>query len=267
MLLEGMSVRAVERLTGIDCDAILGLMVQAGESCATFLNKSIYNVPAETVEIDEQWSFVPPKERTIKIRGGVVMHDEGDCYMFTAMDRHTKPLICYHIGKRDGEHTQIFADSLHARITGRPTIFSDGFAPYTPVIPKTWDGEVNFAQIVKMLITPPKKEQQKYYPAAIMRVETKEVCGEVERSEIGTSRMERFNLSSRMHVRRLTRLTNAHSKTMANHKAMLALWFAFYNFCLKQMTPKTTPAVAAGIASELGLRANRGVWRGFSPKR
>ena len=128
--------------------------------------------------------------------------------------------------------------------------FRDGFAPYTSVIPKTWDGEVNFAQIVKTLITPPKKEQQKYYPAAIMRVETKEVCGDVERSEIGTSRMERFSLSSRTNVRRLTRLTNAHSKTMANHKAMPALWFAFYKFCLKHMTLKTTPAVAAGIASE-----------------
>lgn len=62
--------------------------------------------------------------------------------------------------------------------------------------------------------------------------------------------MERFNLSSRMHVRRLTRLTNAHSKTLANHKAMLALWFAFYNFCRKHMTLKTTPAVAAGLTSE-----------------
>ena len=164
--------------------------------------------------------------------------------------RHTKLLFCYHVAKRDGGHTQVFADNLHARITGRPTICSDGLVPYTTIIPETWDGKVNFAQIVKTFVTPPKKEQQKYYPAAIMQEETKEVCGEVERSEIRNSRMERFNLSSRMHVRRLTRLTNAHSNTLANHKAMLALWFAFYNFCRKHMTLKTTPAVAAGIASE-----------------
>ena len=249
MLLEGMSVRATSRLTGIDRDTIIGLMVQAGEQCETFMDKSIHNVPAETVEIDEQWSFVRLKERTAQIRG-IVLHDEGDCYTFTAMDRHTKLLICYHVGKRDGEHTLVFADSLHARITGRPTIFSDGFAPYTSVIPKTWDGECDFAQIVKTFVTPPKKEQQKYYPAAIMHAEKKEVCGKVSESEIRTSRMERFNLSSRMHVRRLTRLTNAHSKTLTNHKAMLTLWFAFYNFCRKHMTLKTTPACAAGLTSE-----------------
>ena len=127
--------------------------------------------------------------------------------------------------------------------------FRDGFAPYTSVIPKTWDGEVNFAQIVKTLITPPKKEQQKYYPAAILRVETKEVCGEVERSEIGTSRMERFNLSTRRHVRRFTRLTNAHSMTTRNHDAMLGLYFAWYNWCRHHLTIKTTPAVRAGLAA------------------
>ena len=249
MLLEGMSIRATERLTGIDSDAIIGLMVQAGESCAKFLETSIHDVKADTVEIDEQWSFVRLKERTARIRG-ITLHDEGDCYTFTAMDRNTKLLICYHVGKRDGEHTQAFADKLHSSITGRPTIFSDGFGPYTKIIPETWGGDCNFAQIVKSFVTPPKKEQQKYYPAAIIRVEKKQVCGEVENSEIGTSRMERFNLSSRMHVRRLTRLTNAHSKTLANHKAMLALWFAFYNFCRRHMTLKTTPAVAAGLASE-----------------
>jgi IS1 family transposase len=250
MLLEGMAVRAVSRLTGLDPHTILDLMVAAGEQCATFMETAIRDVNAETVEIDEQWSFIRLKERTIRVRGGAILHDEGDCYTFTAMDRHTKLLLCYHVGKRDGQHTQVFADKLHASIVGRPTIFSDGFGPYTTIIPETWDGNCDFAQIVKSFVTPPKKEQQKYYPAAIIRVEKKEVCGTVEKSEIGTSRMERFNLSSRMHVRRLTRLTNAHSKTLTNHKAMLALWFAFYNFCRKHLTLKTTPAVAAGIAAE-----------------
>ena len=87
------------------------------------------------------------------------------------MDRNTKLLICYHVGKRDGEHAQAFADKLHSTITGRPTIFSDGVGPYTKIIPATWDGDCNFAQIVRSFVTPPKKEQQKYYPAAIIRVE------------------------------------------------------------------------------------------------
>jgi hypothetical protein len=62
--------------------------------------------------------------------------------------------------------------------------------------------------------------------------------------------MERFNLSTRMHNRRMTRLTSAHSKKWANHEAMLGLYFCWYNFCRRHMTIKTTPAVAAGLASE-----------------
>ena len=105
------------------------------------------------------------------------------------MNRNTKLLICYHVGKRDGEHAQAFADKLHSSITGGPTIFSDGIGPYTKIIPETWDGDCNFAQIVKSFVTPPKREQQKYYLAAIIRVEKKQICGEVENSEIGTSRL------------------------------------------------------------------------------
>ena len=53
-----------------------------------------------------------------------------------------------------------------------------------------------------------------------------------------------------MHCRRLTRLTNAHSKKWGNHEAALSLFFAWYNFCRKHQTLKTTPAVASGVALE-----------------
>ena len=65
--------------------------------------------------------------------------------------------------------------------------------------------------------------------------------------------MERFNLSSRMHVHRLTRLTNAHSKTLTNHKAMLGLWFAFYDYCRKHMTLKTTKSPPLKLRSSNSL--------------
>lgn len=76
------------------------------------------------------------------------------------------------------------------------------------------------------------------------------ICGDVPEAEIGTSRMERFNLTTRMQVRRFTRLTNAHSKKNRNHDAMLGLYFAWYNWVRKHQTIKTTPAVKAGLAAE-----------------
>lgn len=249
MLLEGISVRAASRLTGLDRDTILRLMVQAGEQCRAFMEANIHDVKAEQVEIDEVWSFVRMKSRTARIKG--VDHlDEGDAYTFTGMDRHSKLLLCFHVGKRDADHTKTFVEKLHGCVAGRPTICSDGFGPYESAITREWEGEVDYAQIVKSFVTPPKKEQQKYYPASIIRIERKQVCGNVENSDIGTSRMERMNLTTRMHNRRFTRLTNAHSKKWANHEAMLGLMFCWYNWCRKHSTIKTTPAVAAGLATE-----------------
>ena len=249
MLLEGMSVRATSRLTGLDRDTILRLMVQAGEQCRVFMEASIRGVKAETIEVDEVWSFVRLKARTARIKG-VAHLDEGDSYTFTAIDRATKLMICFHVGKRDGEHTKAFAEKLHGCVAGRPTIYSDGWASYTSIIPDTWGGEVDYAQVVKQFITPGKEDQRRYSPASIIHIEKKQVCGNVENSDISTSRMERMNLTTRMHNRRFTRLTNAHSKKWQNHEAMLGLLYCWYNWCRKHSTLKTTPAVAAGLATE-----------------
>ena len=54
----------------------------------------------------------------------------------------------------------------------------------------------------------------------------------------------------RMQIRRLTRLTDAHSKKWENHEAALGLFFAYYNFCRVHSTIKTTPAQAAGLIGE-----------------
>jgi hypothetical protein len=63
--------------------------------------------------------------------------------------------------------------------------------------------------------------------------------------------VERQNLSLRMGVRRFTRLTNAFSKKWENHWAMIALWFAFYNFCRVHKSIRMTPAMAAGISDHI----------------
>jgi len=79
------------------------------------------------------------------------------------------------------------------------------------------------------------------------------VNGNPEEELVCTSHVERSNLTARMQNRRLTRLTNGFSKKWANHRAMLALSFAYYNYCRPHMTltknagAKTTPAMAAGL--------------------
>lgn len=250
MLLEGMSLRAASRLTGLDRETILRAMIQAGEQCRAFMEANIHGVKAEQVELDEQWAFIYCKARTAKFIGRAEDSGVGDSYVFTAIDRSSKLLLCWHLGKRDGSDTKKFVEKLHPCVSGRPQISTDGWASYKEAVTSEWDGNVDYAMIVKDFINPPKEDQRRYSPAAIIRVKKTVVCGNPDESAIGTSRMERFNLSTRMHNRRYTRLTNAHSKKWANHEAMLGLQFAWYNWCRKHMTIKTTPAVAAGLATE-----------------
>ena len=109
-----------------------------------------------------------------------------------------------------------------------------------------------FAQIAKNFQNPVGNTAQvRYSPGSITSITKTVVCGEVHEADIGTSRMERFNLTTRMTVRRFTHLTNAHSKTQRNHDAMLGLYFAWYNFRRKHSTIKTTPAVKAGIVNDM----------------
>lgn len=251
MLLEGMSVRSCERLTGIYHTTILGIMVQAGEACRKFMESTIRDVKTDSVECDEVWSFVGMKRKTAE-RKGCDGDECGDRYIFTGIDRESKLLLAWHAGKRSDVDTWRFVDKLYAAVSGRPSISTDGWPAYTSAIPLTFCHDVDYGQCIKTFQSPSGREAAaRYSPGSITAVEKKVVCGDISESEIGTSRMERHNLTTRMHVRRFTRLTNAFSKKSRNHDAMLGLFFCWYNFCRKHSTIKTTPAVKAGLATEV----------------
>ncbi len=251
MLLEGMSIRSCERLTGVHRDTILSLMVEAGESCRRFMEANIIKVPAETIECDEQWAFIFCKRKTAE-RLGKNTEVCGDRYVFTAIDRDSKLLLCWHAGERGQNDTWTFADKLFKATSGRPTINTDGFTSYTSAIPLTFGHNCDYAQIVKNFQNASGQSAQvRYSPGSISSVTKTVICGDVPEAEIGTSRMERFNLTTRMTLRRFTRLTNGFSKKTRNHDAMLGLYFAWYNWCRKHMTIKTTPAVQAGLTDSV----------------
>lgn len=247
MLLEGVSVRATARLTGIDRDTILRLMVQAGEQCQQFLLQSVQAHPFADVQIDEQWGFVFCKEKTAQRNG--YGPDVGDCYAYIALDRDTKFVIGFRTGKRSSEDTHEFMKQLVPCLGGRPQITTDGYAPYRWLVPFTTGRNCDYAQLVKKYGNTP-EDARRYSPAAIIGIDRNPVCGNPDESRISTSHVERLNLSNRMCNRRMTRLTNGHSKKWQNHEAMLALWFCWYNWCRKHTTLKQTPAVAAGLAKD-----------------
>jgi transposase-like protein/IS1 family transposase len=251
LLLEGMSVRSIERVTEVHRDTILRLLVLAGERCQRLMDEKIKNVDARDVEVDEIWGYVFKKE------GHKWDHEQnnteiGDAYCFVAMERNTKLVLTHYLGKRTAESTDQFISrlALATAPTRRYQLTSDGFRPYVPAVKSFLRGRVDFAQLVKVYASP-REGEQRYSPAEVVDAVPEKVMGNPNSDRICTSHIERQNLSIRMGMRRMTRLTNAFSKKWENLQAAYALWFAFYNFCRIHRTLKITPAMEAGIESHV----------------
>jgi transposase-like protein/IS1 family transposase len=250
LLLEGMSIRAVERLTGLHRDRVCDLVVLIGQRCKRFLASRIQNVPVQEVECDETWGFIGMKEKTRQR-----LHESnafGDCYTYIAMERNTKLVLTWSVGKRGSEECWSFIDDLKFATSGRFQISTDGYTPYQSAVPLIFNFDVDFSQVIKRFGGSSDTEAgRRYSPANIVSVEITHGCGTPDLDRACTSHSERLNLSLRMHNRRMTRLTNAHSKKWENHESMMGLWFAWYNFVRVHSTIKTSPAVAQGLTDHV----------------
>lgn len=247
MLLEGMSIRAVERLTGLDQNTISSLILTVGENCGRLLETKIRGVAVEDVQVDELWSFIGCKQKNLAKRG----HSEewGDSWTFIGIDRETKLVLAHRVGQRDNETCVSFLKQLNKATTGRFQISTDGLNSYTLNVPFVLGSRVDFAQLVKTYQST--QEVTRYSPAKITGAEKTPRYGNPDMERVCTSHIERFNLTVRMQVRRFTRLTNAHSKSVKHHAAMQNIFFAWYNFCRKHATLKgQTPAMAAGLTEK-----------------
>lgn len=246
VLTEGGSVRSAERISGLHRNTILQLLVIAGERCERLLSDKIRNVPATDVQADEIWGFVGKKERQRR-------HDDdsniGDAWCFVAIERHTKLVLCWHLGKRNEKAAMHLMEKL-ALATSKEERFqltTDGLPAYPYAVGMRLDDRCDYAQLIKIYAQSPEGERR-YSPPVVVDTISKSVYGEPDHARICTSHIERHNLSTRMSMRRMTRLTNAFSKKWENLKAAYALWFAFYNFCRKHTAlDGKTPSMEAGI--------------------
>jgi IS1 family transposase len=245
MLLEGSSVRSVERVTEMHRDTILKLLVVAGEKCEKIMGRYVRNIAVKDVECDEIWSFIGKKEKRVRPEDD---QNLGDAYTFVGIERNTKLVLNIAMGKRDQITTNTFIEGLRDAIKPGCSfqITTDGFAPYRTSIPDTFGDYVDYAMLVKAYKAVADGER-KYSPAEVASVEVVPVCGNPDPARICTSIIERSNLSVRMGCRRFTRLTNAFSKKWENHWAAVTLWYTYYNFCRIHQTLRVTPAMEAGI--------------------
>jgi IS1 family transposase len=247
-MVEGNSIRSTERMTGVHRDTIMRLVVQTGQNCERVLNQKMRGIRSRHVQVDEIWTYCGIKEKRLRQEHDPVAM--GDQYVFVAMDAETKLIPSFLVGKRNPANCYYFMQDLRERIVGRVQLTTDGFRPYLPAVEDAFGGNVDYAMLIKTYQDTGEQEKR-YSPGQIVNAVPIPVTGDPQPFHISTSHIERQNLTIRMQLRRFTRLTNAFSKKLVNLKAACALHFAWYNFCRVHSSLRVTPAMAAGIASEV----------------
>jgi len=246
-LVEGASIRSVERMTGIHRDTIMRLMVRTGENSAGLMDDYMQNLQSENIQVDEIWCYVGKKQRHVKITDSM---DMGDQWIFVAIDADSKIIPSFLVGKRSVGSAVAFIEDLSRRLDNRVQISSDSLKAYVNAVELAFGSEVDYGQIVKTYEAEP-VGAGRYSPPKVISAARTVIAGNPDVKKISTSYIERQNLTMRMQMRRLTRLTNAFSKKLENLKAAVALHFAHYNFVRVHQTLRVTPAMKAGLTDHI----------------
>ena len=250
MMLEGMSIRAISRLTGMHKNTVLSLMFTAAERASDTLD-AIRNLRPRYLQCDEIWCFVGKKAKHVRKDDSI---DLGDQWVFIALDAETKLVPCFEIGKRTRETTLRFLANLKRRLSfDRFQLTTDGFHFYERGVESVFAGQADFAQLIKLFgdFGQFDTAEGRYSPPRISEVISRVRDGRPDPEHICTSHVERSNLSLRMHLRRFTRLTIAYSKKVENLKAAVTIYFAWYNFVRVNQAHRVTPAMEAGLTDHV----------------
>lgn len=243
-LVEGNSIRATVRMTGVAKNTVVKLLEELGCACAAYHATHVRGVKAKRVQCDEIWSFVYAKQKNVPAEK---KREAGDVWTWTALDADSKLIVSWLVGPRDGAVAHNFMTDVASRLDGRVQLTTDGHHLYLEAVDGAFGGAVDYAMLIKKYGAE-RPGEARYSPAICTGIEIKPIVGKPDADHISTSYVERQNLTMRMSMRRFTRLTNAFSKKVENHAHAVALHFMHYNFCRMHQTLRCTPAMAAGLA-------------------
>ncbi len=266
LLCEGMSMRAVTRLTGASKNTVVKLLNDAGRALGDYQGAAFVNLQTKRVQVDEIWSFTYAKARNVAT-AKKAPEGAGDTWTWTAIDADSKLVFSVMVGARDTDYAIAFMEDIQGRLANRVQLTSDGHKPYLQAVRDTFGTKIDYAQLQK-IYGPAPTPPGRYSPAVCTGIKTTRVSGKPARKHISTSYVVRQNLTMRMHMRRFTRLTNGFSKKVENHMNAVALHFAYYNFVRIHQTLRVTPAMAAGVTDRLwSVEDLVALWEAYEQRR
>ena len=248
-LVEGNSIRATVRMTGVAKNTIVKLLAEVGTACAEYQDRVFRNLPCKRIQCDEIWNFVYAKDKNVPAEKqgqfGV-----GSVWTWAAICADTKLIPTWLVGTRDAGTAFAFMHDLAARLRNRVQLTTDGHRVYLNAVESAFGSEIDYAMLIKVYGSEVEADTKYSLPECI-GTQVATITGHPHSRHISTSYVERQNLTMRMGMRRFTRLTNGFSKKIENLQHAVALHFMHYNFCRVHQTLRVTPAMEAGIAGHV----------------